>query len=66
MGGALTLQAGRSILLNADITTDNGNLTLVANEILANGVVYAFRDPGNAVIAVAPGVTLNSGTVLPR
>jgi hypothetical protein len=35
---------------------------LVANEILANGVVNAFRDPGNAVIAVAPGVTLNSGT----
>jgi hypothetical protein len=27
-GGALTLQAGRSIILNADITTDNGPLTL--------------------------------------
>src|SRR5262249_6446991 len=38
-GGALTLQAGRSILLNASITTDNGDLTLIANEPLANGVV---------------------------
>lgn len=61
-GGALTLQAGRSILVNADITTGNGNLTLVANETQANGVIDAFRDPGNAAIAVAPGVTLNSGT----
>jgi filamentous hemagglutinin family protein len=60
-GGDLTLQAGRSILLNANITTDNGNLTLVGNETAANGVINAFRDPGNAVISVANGVTLNSG-----
>lgn len=60
-GGDLTLQAGRSILLNANITTDNGNLTLVGNETAANGVINAFRDPGNAVITFAPGVTLNSG-----
>jgi CHAT domain-containing protein len=61
-GGALTLQAGRSLLINADITTDNGNLTLIANETLGNGVIDAFRDPGTAVLQVAPGVTLNSGT----
>jgi filamentous hemagglutinin family protein len=61
-GGGLTLQAGRSILVNASITTDNGDLTLIANETIANGVVNAFRDPGNAIISVAPGVTLNSGT----
>lgn len=61
-GGALTLQTGRSILINADITTDNGNLTLVGNETFANGVIDAYRDPGKAVIQVAPGVTLNSGT----
>ncbi|MGC1396577.1 MAG: CHAT domain-containing protein [Coleofasciculaceae cyanobacterium] len=59
--GGLTMQAGRSILLNANITTDDGNLTLVGNETAANGVINAFRDPGNAVITFAPGVTLNSG-----
>jgi hypothetical protein len=61
-GGALTLQAGRSILLNASITTDNGDLTLIANDPLANGVVNAQRDPGNAVITMAPGITLNTGS----
>ena len=43
-GGSLTLQAGRSILVNANITTANGALTLTANETLANGVVDARRD----------------------
>ncbi|MEW6495517.1 MAG: CHAT domain-containing protein [Cyanobacteriota bacterium] len=61
-GGDLTFQAGRSILVNANITTDNGNLTLLANDTAANGVVNAYRDAGTAVINVAPGVTLNSGT----
>ncbi len=61
-GGGLTLQAGRSLLINANITTDNGNLTLVGNETAANGVIDAYRDPGSAVITVAPLVTLNSGT----
>jgi filamentous hemagglutinin family protein len=60
-GGDLSLQAGRSILVNANITTDNGNLTLLGNEPLSAGTVNAFRDPGNAVITFAPGVTLNSG-----
>jgi hypothetical protein len=61
-GGSLTLQAGRSILLNASISTDNGALTLIANDTAANGVVDADRDPGNAVIATADGVILNTGT----
>ena len=61
-GGELTFQAGRSLVLNADITTDNGNLNLIANNTAANGVVAAQRDGGNAVITLAPGVTLNSGT----
>jgi len=61
-GGALTLQAGRSILVNANITTDNGNLTLTANETAANGVIDAHRDPGNAVIAMAPGTAIDTGT----
>jgi hypothetical protein len=61
-GGALTLQAGRSIVLNANITTDNGALTLIANDELANGVVDAERDPGNAVISMAPGTSLDTGS----
>ena len=61
-GGSLTLQAGRSLLINADITTDNGNLTLIANEMTTNGVFNAFRDPGDAVISTASGVSLNTGT----
>ncbi len=61
-GGGLTFQAGRSILVNANITTDNGNLTLLANDTATNGVVNAYRDAGAAVITVAPGVTLNTGT----
>lgn len=61
-GGNLTLDAGRSLLLNSNITTDNGNLTLIANNTGANGVVNSQRDSGNAVINLAPDVTLNSGT----
>ncbi|MCW6036605.1 CHAT domain-containing protein [Spirulina subsalsa FACHB-351] len=61
-GGNLTLQAGRSILINADITTDNGTLNLITNETTANGAISAFRDPGNAVITMTSGVTLNTGT----
>jgi hypothetical protein len=61
-GGALTLQAGRSILINANITTDNGALTLIANDQLAHGVMDAERDPGTAVITMAAGTTLNTGS----
>ena len=61
-GGALTLQAGRSIVLNANITTDNGALTLIANDELANGVVDDERDPGNAVISMAAGTALDTGS----
>jgi hypothetical protein len=61
-GGALTLQAGRSLVLNASITTDNGALTLIAHDELANGVVDAERDPGTAAISMAPGTTLDAGS----
>ena len=59
--GALRLQAGRSIVLNSSITTGNANLTLVANETAANGVVDAYRDAGAAVITTAAGTTINAG-----
>jgi hypothetical protein len=61
-GGPLTLQAGRSILLNANITTDNGALTLIANDQVANGVVDSQRDAGNAVITMAAGTALDTGS----
>ncbi|EDX71351.1 hypothetical protein MC7420_1565 [Coleofasciculus chthonoplastes PCC 7420] len=60
-GGALSLEAGRSILLNADITTDNGNLSLLANQPLAAGVINSERDPGAAEITMKPGTTINTG-----
>ncbi len=65
-GGDLTLQAGRSIFLNADIFTDNGSLTLIANELLSAGVVDAERDPGAAVITMAAGASIDAGTGLVR
>jgi hypothetical protein len=60
-GGDLTLQAGRSIVLNAGITTDNGALTLIANDTVADGVVNAQRDPGKAFITMAGGTVLDTG-----
>ncbi|MCW2248146.1 filamentous hemagglutinin family protein [Azospirillum fermentarium] len=60
--GALTLQAGRSILLNAGITITDGDLTLTANETLANGVVDAQRDAGAAAITMASGASINLGS----
>ncbi|SVE19497.1 uncharacterized protein METZ01_LOCUS472351, partial [marine metagenome] len=60
-GGNLTMQAGRSLLINANITTDNGNLILTANDTAGNGVVDAQRDSGAAVITLASGTTVNTG-----
>jgi filamentous hemagglutinin family protein len=61
-GGALTLDAGRSILINASINTNNGALTLLANAPLSAGVVDAQRDTGAAVITMAAGTSINTGT----
>jgi filamentous hemagglutinin family protein len=61
-GGTLTLDAGRSLYINADITTGNGGLTLIANERLSSGVVDAERDPGAAGITMAAGAKINAGT----
>jgi hypothetical protein len=60
--GSLTLQAGRSIRINADINTAGGNLTLIANDTRADGVVDTERDPGDADIAEQSGATINTGT----
>ncbi len=61
-GGSLTIKVGRSVILNSNIVTDNGDLTIIANETLANGVVTANRDPGAAVITMAPGMMIDAGT----
>ncbi|MCW2351804.1 YDG domain-containing protein [Sphingobium sp. B12D2B] len=60
--GTLTLQAGRSILINASITTRDGDVTLIANERPANGVIPANRDPGVARITMANGTNIDAGT----
>ncbi len=60
--GSLTLEAGRSILLNASINTAGGNLSLIANDTQADGVVDSQRGPGNAAVTMASGVTLNTGS----
>jgi hypothetical protein len=61
-GGALTLQAGRSLLINGNITTANGALNLYANTLLSSGVIDADRDAGAAVISMAPGTSINAGS----
>ena len=61
-GGNLTLQAGRSVLVNSNITTDNANLTIIANDRTANGVSAANRDAGTAEITMANGTLLDAGT----
>ena len=58
-GGSLTLQAGRSILFNANVTTANGNLTARAND---PGADPAYRDAGSGDIVIAAGAALNVGT----
>ena len=60
-GGDLTLQAGRSITLGSSIVTDNGALTLIANDHLANGVIDHDREAGDAEIVMAGGVSINAG-----
>jgi len=55
----LTLLAGRSILINNNITTNNGNITMTANDHLA---VAANRTAGMANITMAAGTTVNAGS----
>ncbi len=60
--GALTLSAGKSALIDANINTANAPLTITANDLLSSGVVDAYRDPGDATLSVANGVTIDTGT----
>ena len=60
-GGDFTLQAGRSVYLLSSIGTDNGDLTIIGNELASYGVLTAHRDPGIAEIVMANGTRLDSG-----
>ena len=63
-GGNLTLSAGRSVLLNANIGIGSGDVTVIANDLLSNGVVDSWRDAGAAKITMASGQSLStSGAV---
>lgn len=57
--GSLTLDAGRSILVNANLIID-GAITLRANRPLSAGVVDSQRDPGVAVVTMAAGAEISS------
>ncbi|WP_158229010.1 YDG domain-containing protein [Chitinimonas sp. BJB300] len=58
-GGNLTFQAGRNINFNANVGTDNGNLTAVAGD---SGAISAYTDAGTPTMTIANGVSLNAGT----
>ncbi len=58
-GGNLSFEAGRSILINSGITTDGGNLTLLADHPDANAT---YRSSGEAVVVLGENVELNLGT----
>lgn len=57
--GDLFLEAGRSILINADITL-KGELFATANVEPNRGVVTSNRDAGIAVFNMASGTTINT------
>jgi hypothetical protein len=48
--------------LNAGVNTTGGNLTLIANDTTADGVLDSARDPGNAGITMTSGDPLNTGS----
>ena len=61
-GGSLTFMAGRSIYIDADIFTDNGDFIAIANASEADGVVTEYRISGEAGISMADGTTIDAGT----
>ena len=59
-GGALTFQAGRSIYVNADVISNNGNIAFSANDPNA---ISGDRASGNAVFENTGSINAGSGTV---
>ncbi|MFG6430456.1 YDG domain-containing protein [Roseateles sp. LYH14W] len=60
-GGNLKLEAGRSVHLRANIDTDGGNFTAIANQSVANGVVDNDCSTCTAVISQAAGTSVDVG-----
>ena len=59
---SLTLEAGRSILLNQSVLLGpDGRADFTANAGLSRGVVDSQREPGAAVISMASGTVLGAG-----
>lgn len=59
--GALSLKAGRNVLINANVTTGNAPFNVTANAPLSSGVVDSERDAGSAILSIANGVTIDTG-----
>jgi hypothetical protein len=57
--GNLTLRAGRSVIINANVAIE-GTLTITANDPGVALVTIPNRDAGNAQITVLAGVTLDT------
>jgi len=57
--GNLTLSAGRSAFINADITTGGANLIVIANDSLSGGVIDSSRSSGTAVLTINTGITID-------
>lgn len=61
-GNSLTLDTGRSITINSNITTNGGLLSLIANDVNnPTHINVANRSSGLGGITTAGGVTINAG-----
>ena len=58
----LTLQAGRSIDFQADVTLNSGDLNIIANETAEAGVFNDYRDAGAAQVIMGTGTAIDVGT----
>ena len=58
-GVGLTLQGGRSVLINQNITTNNGDVSIKANDEAGQ---FINRDVGAGSISMASAAVINAGT----
>ena len=60
--GGLTLRAGRNVDISQSIITNNGDVTIIANDTAANGVIAAQRDSGAGGITLAASRQINASS----